>query len=306
MTQPTFDPGLTQQYSARLRRAINKDGEFNIRRRGTTWHDFHPYLYLISSSWTVFLGLIFVVFITVNLAFALLYQVAGIEHLHGADAPTQLGRFLNAFFFSTHTLTTVGYGSIYPEGILVNSIAGLEAMVGLMAFAVATGLLVGRVSRPSARLGFSESIIIAPYQGITSLQFRLVNRRANNLMEIRATVLLMTVEGTEQLQRKYAQLKLEREQVLFLPLTWTVVHPIDAESPLFGKTAEDLERLQAEALILVKGIDDTFNQTVHVRYSYRYDEIRWGARFSPAFEIDEEGDMWLEVNRVSDFVETQA
>ncbi len=119
-------------------------------------------------------------------------------------------------------------------------------------------------------------------------------------MELHARVLLMTVEGVEgNLQRKYQELKLERDEVLFFPLTWTIVHPIEPESPLFGVTPADLEKRQAELLILIKGIDETFSQTVHSRYSYRYDEIEWGARFEPAFNVDNEGNMWIEVNRVS-------
>jgi inward rectifier potassium channel len=305
MHKPTFDPGLTQQYAAGLRRSINKDGNFNVRRRGFTWHDVHPYLYLVDVSWPAFLALLFAGFVVVNLAFAAIYASIGIEHLHGADAPSALGCFLNCFFFSGHTLTTVGYGNIWPEGVLANSIASFEAMVGLMSFAVATGLLVGRVSRPSARIGFSTSMIVAPYQDGTSLQFRLVNRRLGNLVELRARVLLMTVEPANgTMQRRYAELPLERSGVLFLPLTWTVVHPIDADSPLYGKNAADLERLQAEALILIRGVSDTFSQTVYVRYSYRYDEIVWGAKFQPAFEVDSEGDLLLEVDKVSDLIPT--
>ena len=150
--------------------------------------------------------------------------------------------FLNLFFFSTHTLTTVGYGNMYPDGPLANAIASVEALLGLMAFAIATGLLFGRFSRPSARFGFSDVMVIAPYQNGKALEFRVVNRRANNLIEAEARVMLMTVEiDGGKPKRKYQQLQLERTQVLFLPLTWTVVHPIDENSPLYGKTAGDLE-----------------------------------------------------------------
>ena len=168
-----------------------------------------------------------------------------------------------------------------------------------MGFALATGLLFGRVSRPSARIGYSEKMTVTPYLDGTSLQFRVVNQRANNLMELEAKVLFMTVEGPPgELRRDYKVLKLERHNVFFFPLTWTIVHPIDEHSPLHGKTAQDLERLQAEILILIKGFDDTFSQTVHSRYSYRYDEIAWGARFVPAFDTDAEGALVLEVNKV--------
>jgi len=304
MKKANFDPGLTQQYSAKLRRVIRKDGEFNVRRRGRKWQDIHPYLYLINTPWPVFLALLFAGFVVVNFLFALTYYwVGGIDQVHRAAGATALGRFLDAFFFSSQTLTTVGYGTIWPDSVAANVIASFEAMVGLLGFAVATGFLVGRVSRPSARIGFSHSMIVAPYQDGTSLQFRVVNRSVSNLMELEARVMLMTVESVEgRLERKYLRLPLEREGVLFLPLTWTIVHAIDQDSPLFGKTAVDLERLQAEVLILIKGVDDTFSQTVHARYSYRYDEIVWGARYSQAFEIDDHGDLRLEVDRVSDII----
>jgi inward rectifier potassium channel len=166
---------------------------------------------------------------------------------------------------------------------------------------VATGLLFGRVSRPSARIGFSESMVVAPYQEGASLQFRVVNRRANSLMEMEARLLLMTVEmDNGEHRRSYRVLRLERDQVLFLPLTWTIVHPIDAESPLWGQSAADLQRLQAEVLILIKAYDDTFSQTVLARHSYRHDEIVWGSRFAPAFHVDGEGDLVLELRKVGE------
>jgi inward rectifier potassium channel len=297
MENATFDPGLTQKYDRSIRRIVNANGEFNVRRRGVNWRDIHPYLYMINTSWPRFLLDVFAGYLALNFVFALVYYVAGIQHLHGAEAPTELGRFLNGFFFSAHTLTTVGYGSIWPEGILANSIAAIEALFGLMTFALATGLLFGRFSRPAARLGFSEKMIVAPYKGITSLQFRIANRRSNNLMELEAKILLVTVEGVDrQLQRKYSSLTLERPTVLFLPLTWTIVHPIEETSPLYGKTADDLAALQAEFVVLVKGFDDTFYQILHTRHSYKYDEIVWNAHFEPAFTIDEAGDLVLEMD----------
>jgi inward rectifier potassium channel len=299
MEKPTFDPGLTQKYTGALRRTINKDGTFNVHRRGATWRDVNAYLYLINVPWPAFLGIIFAAYLAVNTLFALVYYALGENQLQGAAAPTELAHFLNSFFFSAQTLTTVGYGIISPRGTAASTVAAIEAMVGLMGFALATGLLFGRVSRPSARIGYSDKMTVTPYLDGSSLQFRVVNQRANNLMELEAKVLYMTVEGPPgQLRRDYKVLKLERHNVFFFPLTWTIVHPIDEHSPLHGKTAQDLERLQAEILILIKGFDDTFSQTVHSRYSYRYDEIAWGARFAPAFDTDAEGALVLEVNKV--------
>ena len=302
MQKPSFDPGLTQQVTGTLTRAINKDGSFNVERQGTSWRNIHPYLHLINASWPVFLAIVFVTYLVVNTIFACVYFTLAPSQVQGNDATTPGTRFLNDFFFSAHTLTTVGYGNLAPAGVAANSVAAVEAMVGLMGFALATGLLFGRVSKPSAKIGFSESILMTPYQDRTSLQFRIVNMRSNVLIELQASILLMTVEGPPgQLARKYQPLTLERERVYFFPLTWTVVHPVDESSPLFGKTPAQLEELQAEFLILIKGFDDTFSQTVNTRYSYRYDEIVWDAKFSPAFHINPEGQIVLEVDRVGAF-----
>jgi inward rectifier potassium channel len=300
VSKPTFDPGFTQQVGGVLRRAINKDGSFNVRRRRTRWRDVHPYLYVISIGWAQFFGLVFASYLLVNTVFASIYYAIGPNALQGHSVEDNYGRFLSGFFFSAHTLTTVGYGNLAPNGTASNVVASLEAMVGLMGFAVATGLLFGRISRPSAKIGFSANILVAPYQNGTSMQFRIVNLRPNMLMELEASVLLMTVDGPPgSLSRSYNRLTLERDRVYYLPLTWTIVHPIDANSPLYGKTAADLERLQAEFLVLIKAYDDTFSQTVHSRSSYRYDEITWNAKFTSAFHIDAGGDVVLDVDEVS-------
>jgi len=302
MSRPMFDPGFTQKVSGTLRRAINRDGSFNVLRRQSGWKEFHPYLRLINMSWLRFFATVFLAYFVVNTGFAMLYLMLGPGAIVGAVPATTWEQFLIAFFFSAHTLTTVGYGSLAPSGNGANLLASLEALVGLMGFAVATGLLFGRVSRPSARLGFSEQILVTPYQRGNSLQFRVVNLRPNVLMELEASILLMTVEGPQGAAiRRYHRLNLERDKVYFLPLTWTIVHPIDEASPLHGKTATSLETLQAEFLILIKGYDDTFSQTVHKRFSYRYDEVVWGARFIPAFDINENGNVLLDVDKVGAF-----
>lgn len=307
MRTPAFDPGLTQQVTGTLRRAINKDGSFNVLRRGGSWRDNHPYLHLINASWTEFFLIVIAGYIVVNSFFALIYFSLPAPQIVGTDAPSSFMRFLNDFFFSAHTLTTVGYGNFAPAGILANSIAAAEALVGLLSFALATGLLFGRVSKPSAKIGFSRNALVTAYQDRTALQFRIVNLRSNVLIDLQASVILMTVDGSSGAPtRQYAPLSLERERVYFFPLTWTIVHPIDESSPLFAKTAADLSRLQAEVLILIKAFDDTFSQSVNSRYSYRFDEIEWDVKFAPAFHIDEQGEMVLDVDRVGALVATSA
>ncbi len=299
MRKESFDPGLTTQFTGELRRTINKDGSFNVQRTGLRWRDANLYLHLIDTTWPRFLAIVLAVFLSINLAFSLAYLAVGLEHLRGTEP--ELSAFLNAFFFSVHTLTTVGYGNVYPTGNGANTVSAIEAATGLMVFALATGLLYGRFSKPSARIQFSDRALIAPYQDGTSLQFRVANARRNTLMNVEARMLLMTVENVDgQLKRDFVELALERPQILFFPLTWTVVHPIDAASPLLGKSPQDLAKLTAELLILMQGFDDTFSQVVHSQYSYRHDEIVWGARFTPAFRVDEKGTLVVELDRISE------
>jgi len=299
MKPESFDPGLTTQFSGELRRTINPDGTFNVHRKGTRLRDTNIYLKLIDTTWPRFLLIVAAVFLAVNMAFAGIYLAIGINHLQGVES--ELSPFLNAFFFSVHTLTTVGYGNVYPKGVASNAISALEAATGLMVFALGTGLLYGRFSRPSARILFSDRALIAPYQDGTSLQFRVSNARDNTLMELTARVMLMTVANSDgQLKRTFFELPLERRMIYFFPLTWTIVHPIDSDSPLYGKTAQDLAQSTAEILILLQGFDDTFSQTVHAQYSYRHDELLWGAKFQPAFHVDPKGDLVLDLNRIHD------
>jgi inward rectifier potassium channel len=244
--------------------------------------------------------LVALTYLVVNVIFAALYLALGPGSLRSVDVNMGLGEFGRAFFFSVHTLTTVGYGDVYPLGLPANIVAAIEAGLGLMGFALATGLLFARFSRPNAQLVFSNQMVVAPYGDGYSLQFRVANRRHNVLTDVQADMMLMTVEQDPQgkLRRNFVELKLEREKIFFLALTWTIVHPIDAISPLAGKSAADLERLQAEVLILIRGYDDSFTQVVNTRYSYRWEEIEWSARFLPAFDVAPGGHLLLDLERV--------
>jgi inward rectifier potassium channel len=300
MKKESFDPGLTTQFSGELRKTINTDGSFNVRRSGLKWRDENPYLVLIDTTWPRFLLIVLVGFVTANMIFALLYIAIGIQNLKGLEP--NMSAFANAFFFSVHTLTTVGYGNVYPQGPWANTISSIEAATGVMLFAVATGLLYGRFSRPSARILYSKQAIVAPYQDGTALQFRVANARTNTLTNMGVKVVLMTVDRSNggELKRSFIDLPLERPQIFFFALTWTIVHPIDADSPFFGKSPEDLAKLSTEILVLLEGFDDTFSQVVHSRYSYRYDEIVWGAKFTPAFKVDSKGGLVVEVDRIDE------
>ena len=299
-----FDPGLTQRYTGTLRRIVNRDGTFNVRRRGTRLVDFHLYQFLIGLSWPAFIGLVVATFLAVSLVFAVVYSLTGSNGLQGVTGVSRWEIFLNELFFSVQTITTVGYGVIAPRSILDNAVAGLEAMMGVMGFAFGAALLYGRFSRPTARIQFSAHAVIAPYRGGSSLQIRVANPRSNALVDLEATLVLMLVEGEKSSQRRsYVKLALERSSIYFLPLTWTIVHPIIEGSPLFGKDPAELAATAAEILVLVRGFDDAFSQVVNARYSYRHDEILWERKFTPAFHTDESGHLVLDLAKLNDMEE---
>jgi len=268
-------------------RLLNADGSFNVARSGLgILESIAPYQQLLTMSWTQFLGAVALVYLTFNLLFAAGYVLCGPDALLGADAHGLGGVLGRAFFFSVQTFATIGYGQIAPNGLAPNLIITAEALVGLMFQALATGLLFARFSRPTASILFSQSALIAPYNGGLSLQFRIANRRKNQIIQLESQVLLSQLEHDargERVRRYYA-LPLERNKVTFFPLSWTIVHPINETSPLNGRTAQDLAAAEAEILVLLSGIDDTFAQSVHARSSYRADEIVWHARFVSMFE----------------------
>jgi inward rectifier potassium channel len=254
-------------------------------------------------SWPRFFVLVAAGYFAANLVFALAYLACGPDALDGAQATTLVGRFEEAFFFSVQTLATIGYGRVSPNGRIPNLLVAVEALVGLMGFALATGLLFARFSRPTARIVFSERAVVAPFRGGTALMFRIANERSNQLTEVSATVSLSRFEETPAGRvRRFHELRLDRATVVFLPLHWVVVHPIDEQSPLFGVSAEAFRASEAEILILVSGMDETFSQTVHARSSYRAEEVAWGARFADMFLRTDKGLVGVDMRRLHDIV----
>ena len=274
-------------------RLLNRDGSFNVVRSGLGFFEsFAPYHQALTISWWGFFGLVVASYVVINLAFALAYLACGPEALVGTGAQMMGGRFGQAFFFSVETFATIGYGQIAPNGVPANIVVTIEALVGLMYQALATGLLFARFTRPTAALLFSNRAVVAPYGEGQALMFRIVNRRRNEIIQLEAQVLLSAMEpdGRGGIVRRYAPLSLERNKVTFFPLSWTIVHPIDGTSPLTGRTLQDLERAQAEVLVLLTGVDEALEQTVHARSSYRSDEIVWNARFRSMFLTEGSGE----------------
>jgi inward rectifier potassium channel len=284
-------------------RLLNRDGSFNVKRIGLgVLESLAPYHLLLTISWSGFLGLVALLYVAINLLFAFAYLACGPQALVGFAADMVGGRFSRAFFFSIQTFATIGYGQMAPNGLAANLVVTVEALVGLMYQALATGLLFARFARPTASILFSRNAVVAPYGNGSALMFRIVNRRhRNEIIGLEAQVLFSSMEpdGRGGTVRRYSALPLERNRVTFFPLSWTVVHPIDAASPLTGRSREELEQAESEILVLLSGIDETFEMTVHARSSYRADEIVWNARFRSMFQaIDAQSHVSVDISRI--------
>jgi inward rectifier potassium channel len=292
-----FGTRVTQQSRLRL---LNRDGSFNVDRAGMNlFQSFDLYHALLNMSWPKFYATVFATFCLVNVLFAGIFLLCGSDALVTTTGIAVTDGFLRAFFFSVQTFTTVGYGHIVPNTLVANIVVIVNAFVGLLFVALATGLLFARFSRPSAKIEFSRNAVIAPYHGITAFEFRIANKRPSQLVEVGAQVLLILMQGDDgKRKRKFINLNLERVKVAFFPLSWTVVHPIDEESPLYNLTDDDLRRAHAEFLILLTAIDDTFSTSVHARSSYTHDEIIWRAKFADVFQPAEDGVLRVDLRRL--------
>jgi len=270
----------------RKHRLLNQDGTFNVRREGLALGErLNPYHWLLTMTWPRFLAFVIGLFVIENTVFAVVYLMCGPGALATPGTGMPEGRFLQAFFFSVETFATIGYGAVYPVGVAANFIMTVESIVSLIGVALMTGLMFARFSRPVARIRFSRNALIAPYRGFTAFEFRLANVRNSQMLQLEARVLLSRFETHDGVTtRQFRELALERKSVVFFPLSWTIVHPIDESSPLYGLTQEDLARTETEFLVLLTGYDETFATTVHARTSYRAEEIVWGRNFASVFE----------------------
>ena len=287
-------------------RLLNRDGTFNVRRKGLgLFETVTPYHAFVMMSWRKFLGLTAAFYVGINVLFGIAYLLCGPGALQGAEPELFGGRFMRAFFFSVETFGTIGYGQIAPVGVPANAIMTFEALVALMSQALVTGFLFSRFARPTAAILFSDRALIAPYRGGQALMFRIVNQRSNQIIELQAQVLLSWLaDRGGGIKRQFLQLALERSKVTFFPLSWTLVHPIDEQSPLWGIAKTQLDAMDAEVLILLSGIDETFAQQVHTRSSYKAGEIVWNAKFRNILDqtaADGTGDIALDVDRVHEY-----
>jgi inward rectifier potassium channel len=304
--QAERDLGFGSVVSGQSRqRLLNPDGTFNVERTGlpflSSLNLFHT---LLSMSWSTFLLLVLLLYFLSNVVFGLLYASLGPASLVDTSSEPITDIFVRGFFFSVQTFATIGYGTIHPAGIVPNLLVTIESYYSLLANALITGLVFARFARPTAKIIFSDVAVIAPYRDMEGLMFRLVNGRSSQLIEVAIKVLFARfVNENGRTVRRFDFLDLERENVTFLPLALTVVHPITDNSPLKGLTQEDLERTDAELLILITATDETFAQEVHTRSSYKPNEIRCGYKFVSVYNEVAEGEtISIDVRKLSKVV----
>jgi inward rectifier potassium channel len=271
-------------------RFFDKDGSANVKKVGVPFFEriswFHALLEM--KSWK-FLLFVLGFYGFINLVFACLYFWIGVEHLHGiSNSSDALSKFGEAFFFSTQTFTTVGYGRISPVGFLASLVASVEALIGLLSFALATGLFFGRFSKPIAHLKFSHNAIIAPYQDGKALMFRIAPYKNTNYIDVEAKITLgVNVEDEDgKMVNKFYILDLEMNKINTLTLSWTIVHPITKDSPLYDFTPTDFANIHGEVLVVIKAFDVMSSNTVAIKSSYTFDEIVYGAKFRRMYTRD--------------------
>ncbi len=285
------------------KRLLNRDGTFNVVRYGLRpLSSLSIYHWSLATSWPRFLGMLAIAYFSVNTLFAFGYILCGTNALQGEPATTTVALFLRAFFFSVQTFATIGYGHVIATGIPANVLVTLEAFLNIVGVALSTGVVFARFSRPTAKIIYSRQAVVAPYKGITALEFRIANSRTSQIIELEAKVILSRIEASsEGLVRKFRDLELERTSVTFFPLSWTLVHPIDERSPIVGMSNEDLLESNTEILILLTGTDETSSQVVHSRSSYKAEEIVWNATFAPIFKRSQtDGILGMDVGRIHD------
>jgi inward rectifier potassium channel len=298
------DLGIGQVAAERsTTRFVNQDGSFNTRRLGLGWlSSQNAFYWLITLQPTLFFSFLAATFILINLLFASLYWLCGADALQAGSNVVLENRFWRGFFFSVQTLSTIGYGHVAPASLAANIVATIEAFVGLLVVALATGLLFARFSKPVTRILFSKNMLFAPYQNGSAWMIRVVNGLQNEVLDIEALVTLSwyeNINGTRA--RKFHQLKLERQKVSFFNLSWTVVHPITEDSPLWGMNEKDLLESDAEFLIVLQGVDDVLFQRVHARGSYKAEQAIWNAKFADIYAPASLGYVAVDTTKLSDY-----
>jgi inward rectifier potassium channel len=289
-------------------RLLNHDGSFNVYRKGVFERGaFSPYHAILTISWRRFFGLILGAYLLVNIVFTGLYLLCGPAAFPAAQGLDFLARTSALFFYSIysiHIITTIADGGLQPATLPANILLALEAMTGLLGFAMAAGITFARFSNPAVKFIFSDRALIAPYRDITGFMFRIMNGRSNELIDVHASVSVGLADSTGK--RYFHQLTLERDTILVFPLSWTVVHPITKESPLYGLSTKDFISREPEFLVSISAVDQDLSKTVYARQSYVANEVMCGARFVNILEQNKEGTVFIDPARINEIEEVRS
>ncbi|MDE3015734.1 MAG: ATP-sensitive inward rectifier potassium channel 10 [Pseudomonadota bacterium] len=290
--------GNSDKASAQAR-LLPREGAFHAVRLGhrRRWRE-DIYVRLMEVRWPFLFCGFAALYLTLNLIFAAAYVAA--DGINGARP----GSFADAFFFSVQTLSTIGYGTLSPSGTAANLLVTVEAMLGFAYFAVVTGLMFAKFSRPTARVLFSDKAVVCPYNGVPHLMLRLANQRGNRIVDakVHVTVLRDEVSAEGHKMRRFHDLPPVRERVPVLQLTWTVMHPLDEKSPLHGLTPEMLRDGNMEIVISLTGLDETLSQIIHARYSYIAEEVAFGHAFADILRRTGDGGIEVDYRRFHEVV----
>ncbi len=295
---PAAPPGTLP---SALRAMVREEG-VRVRAIGAVrnpWNDI--YYLLLHASWGRLLLIFLAVFFGVNLIFTLLYT-ADPYGLINSGQNMDVPRFWRDFFFSVHTLATIGYGNVYPGSLYANLVVMVEAIVGLLLVALTTGLAFTRFARPTARIMFTRIAVVAPFEGVPTVQLRAINQRHNLIIEARASasVLRVTQDDEGRMMRRFYDLKLVREANPVFALSWTIMHKIDESSPFWGLSPEHIAEAGDEIIVIISGVDQSLAQPIHGRAVYLATDIRWGMRFADILGTVENGMRVLDYRRFNE------
>ena len=286
------DTGFASNTNDTGGRFINKDGSYNLVKEGMPFFKrFSLFQDMLNLPLWKFITVIFIFYAAINIFFTLIYLLIGADQLDGLIDGSNWKIAREVFYFSTQTFTTVGYGHISPVGDGANIVAAAEALTGFLSLAIATGLIYGRFSKPKSYLIFSDHALISPFKEGTGLMFRFAafkDKHALTDLEIRLNTGLLLLENDKPVY-KYFSLALERTRVESMPLSWTVVHPIDENSPFHGLTEEDMKNADVELYVMLRGFDDVFSNFVQQRTSYTFNEILFNRKFIPMYRESDDG-----------------
>jgi inward rectifier potassium channel len=299
---PSAPLNATRRIAARPYRSIDDKGRSTMRRvgarRGGVADLYHT---LITMKWRWLFGLVVTLYALTNVVFALAYLALG----HAIEN-ARPGSFADCFFFSVQTMATIGYGKMTPATNAANVLVTIEALMGMLGVAMATGLIFAKFARSTARVLFSKVAVITVRDGKPAIMFRVANERTTQIVEANLTVAVLVDEYTKEGERlrRFHELKLQRSHSPVFALTWTIIHFIEEGSPLAGRDPASFEANNLELIVSLVGMEEASGQQVHARHSYHFTDIRWNHRLADVMTEHDDGTRTLDYTRFHDVQET--